>query len=64
VYGSPLSKYTHEVVTLCYRAPELLLGAPLYSTAIDVWSLGCIMAELLLGEVLFKGNGELDQMDK
>lgn len=35
------------VVTLWYRAPELLLGARKYSTAVDVWSIGCIMAELL-----------------
>ncbi len=46
-YGSPLHPYTHMVVTLWYRAPELLLGARKYSTAVDVWSIGCIMAELL-----------------
>lgn len=46
-YGSPLRAYTHMVVTLWYRAPELLLGAKKYSTAVDVWSIGCIMAELL-----------------
>ncbi|KAL2903377.1 Cyclin-dependent kinase G-2 [Bienertia sinuspersici] len=38
-YGSPLKPYTHLVVTLCYRSPELLLGAKEYSTAIDMWSL-------------------------
>jgi cell division cycle 2-like protein len=36
-YGSPLRPYTHMVVTLWYRAPELLLGTQLYSTAIDMW---------------------------
>ena len=46
-YGSPLAPYTHMVVTLWYRAPELLLGQRKYSTAVDVWSIGCIMAELL-----------------
>lgn len=46
-YGSPLAAYTHMVVTLWYRAPELLLGARKYSTAVDVWSIGCILAELL-----------------
>ena len=46
-YGSPLAPYTHMVVTLWYRAPELLLGQRLYSTAVDAWSIGCIMAELL-----------------
>lgn len=49
---------------LIYRAPELLLGAKQYSTAIDMWSLGCIMAELLSKEPLFNGKTELDQIDK
>lgn len=50
---------------LCiFRAPELLLGAKEYSTAIDMWSLGCIMAELLAKEPLFNGKTEFDQLDK
>ncbi|CAN1137287.1 Cyclin-dependent kinase G-2 [Linum perenne] len=63
-YGSPLKPYTHMVVTLWYRAPELLLGAQTYSTAIDMWSLGCIMAELLSKKPLFNGKTEFDQLDK
>ncbi|KVI05763.1 cyclin-dependent kinase G-2-like isoform X1 [Cynara cardunculus var. scolymus] len=63
-YGSPLKPYTHLVVTLWYRAPELLLGAKEYSTAIDMWSLGCIMAELLSKQPLFNGKTEFDQLDK
>lgn len=63
-YGSPLRPYTHMVVTLWYRAPELLLGCKLYSTAIDMWSLGCIMAELLQKEPLLPGKTELEQLDK
>ncbi|XP_055813353.1 cyclin-dependent kinase G-2-like [Solanum dulcamara] len=63
-YGSPLKPYTHLVVTLWYRAPELLLGAKQYSTAIDMWSLGCIMAEMLSKEPLFNGKTEVDQIDK
>ncbi|KAL8550632.1 hypothetical protein ACS0TY_009163 [Phlomoides rotata] len=63
-YGSPLKPYTHLVVTLWYRAPELLLGTKLYSTAIDMWSLGCIMAELLSKEPLFNGKTEFEQLDK
>ncbi|KAL9328885.1 hypothetical protein ACSQ67_003888 [Phaseolus vulgaris] len=63
-YGSPLKPYTHLVVTLWYRAPELLLGSKQYSTAIDMWSLGCIMAELLSKEPLFNGRTEFDQLDK
>lgn len=48
----PTRTYTHEVVTLWYRAPELLLGAKMYSTAVDIWSLGCIMVEMV--GLLFK----------
>nr|WNT93103.1 CDKG1-1 protein [Phyllostachys edulis] len=63
-YGSPLKPYTQLVVTLWYRAPELLLGAKEYSTVIDMWSLGCIMAELLSKEPLFNGKTEIDQLNK
>ncbi|GAA0183940.1 non-receptor serine/threonine protein kinase [Lithospermum erythrorhizon] len=63
-YGSPLKPYTQLVVTLWYRAPELLLGSKQYSTAIDMWSLGCIMAEMLAKEPLFNGKSEIDQIDK
>ena len=45
-FGLPLKSYTHEVVTLWYRAPEILLGAKEYSTPIDIWSIGCIFAEM------------------
>lgn len=52
------------VVYTFLRAPELLLGSKQYSTAIDMWSLGCIMAELLSKEPLFNGRTEFDQLDK
>eukprot|EP00250_Pteridium_aquilinum_P015672 c22693_g1_i1 orf=838-1791(+) len=63
-FGSPLKTYTRRVVTLWYRAPELLLGQGKYSTAVDMWSLGCIMAELLSKVPLFDGHSELDQLKK
>ncbi|XP_015954470.1 cyclin-dependent kinase G-2 [Arachis duranensis] len=63
-YGSPLKPYTPLVVTLRYRAPELLLGSKEYSTAIDMWSVGCIMAELVAREPLFKGKNEVEQLDQ
>ncbi|KAJ6676534.1 CELL DIVISION PROTEIN KINASE [Salix viminalis] len=63
-YGSPLKPYTSLVVTLWYRAPELLLGAKQYSTAVDMWSVGCIMAEMLTKKPLFTGKGEIDHLDK
>lgn len=43
----PVRPYTHEVVTLWYRAPEILLGAKNYCTAVDMWSLGAIFAEMV-----------------
>jgi serine/threonine protein kinase len=46
------------------RAPELLLGAKEYCTAIDMWSLGCIMAELLTKKALFNGKTEIDQLNQ
>ncbi|KAM4015738.1 cyclin-dependent kinase 11B-like isoform 2-T2 [Anomaloglossus baeobatrachus] len=63
-YGSPLKPYTPIVVTLWYRAPELLLGAKEYSTAIDLWSVGCIFGELLTQKPLFPGKSEIDQINK
>ncbi|MCO5604814.1 hypothetical protein L7F22_058987 [Adiantum nelumboides] len=45
-----------------YRAPELIFGAVHYTTAIDIWSLGCVMAELLLGQPLFPGESSVDQL--
>ncbi|XP_051493213.1 cyclin-dependent kinase 11B isoform X5 [Apus apus] len=63
-YGSPLKPYTPVVVTLWYRAPELLLGAKEYSTAIDMWSVGCIFGELLTQKPLFPGKSEIDQINK
>jgi serine/threonine protein kinase len=46
-FGMPVRTYTHEVVTLWYRAPEILLGSKFYSTSVDVWSLGCVFAEMV-----------------
>ncbi|KAJ2860554.1 hypothetical protein GGI22_002684 [Coemansia erecta] len=63
-YSSPLHNMTGLVVTLWYRAPELLLGETSYSTAVDVWSVGCIFAELFLHKPVFQGQGEIDQITK
>lgn len=52
------------ILNFTTRSPELLLGMKEYSTAIDMWSLGCIMAELLAKEPLFNGKTEFDQLDK
>ncbi|XP_057974970.1 probable serine/threonine-protein kinase At1g09600 isoform X2 [Malania oleifera] len=55
---------TSRVVTLWYRAPELLLGATEYGVAIDLWSTGCILAELLSGKPIMPGRTEVEQMHK
>merc|ERR1711920_405776 len=55
---------TSMVVTIWYRAPELLFGAKEYGSAVDVWSVGCIFAELLLRAPIFPGLSELDQLGK
>jgi cell division cycle 2-like protein len=60
-YGSPLKPYTPIVVTLWYRAPELLLGTKLYSKPIDLWSVGCIFGELLTQKPMFPGKSEVEQ---
>lgn len=64
-FGIPMRTYTHEVVTLWYRAPEVLLGSRHYSTGVDMWSVGCIFAEMVLkGMPLFPGDSEIDQIFK
>ncbi|KAJ3677671.1 hypothetical protein LUZ60_003395 [Juncus effusus] len=61
-YIVPLKKYTHEILTLWYRAPEVLLGDSRYSTPVDIWSMGCIFAELVTTQALFQGDSELQQL--
>lgn len=46
-FGIPVRSYSHEVVTLWYRSPDVLLGSRHYSTSIDIWSAGCIMVYFL-----------------
>lgn len=58
----PMRAYTHEVVTLWYRAPEVLLGCPRYATPLDIWSVGCIFAEMATKKPLFHGDSEIDQI--
>ncbi|KAF8087499.1 hypothetical protein N665_0583s0008 [Sinapis alba] len=55
---------TSRVVTLWYRAPELLLGATNYGAGIDLWSVGCILTELFLGKPIMPGRTEVEQMHK
>jgi cell division cycle 2-like protein len=62
--GDPPPKLTQLVVTLWYRAPELLLGTKAYGTAIDMWSIGCIFGEILTREPLLPGGNEVEALTK
>ncbi|PVU97434.1 hypothetical protein BB561_000530 [Smittium simulii] len=63
-FGVPLRIYTHEVVTLWYRAPEILMGSRHYSIGMDMWSIGCIFAEMVSKRPLFPGDSEIDEIFK
>ncbi|KAL8501928.1 hypothetical protein ACS0TY_021160 [Phlomoides rotata] len=63
-FPSASGTYSPRVGTLWYKAPELLLGDTSYSCAVDMWSVGCIMGELVLKEALFQGRSDMDQLDK
>jgi serine/threonine protein kinase len=63
-FGIPVNTFSNEVVTLWYRAPDVLLGSRTYNTSIDIWSAGCIMAELYTGRPLFPGTTNEDQLQR
>ncbi|CAH1769559.1 7093_t:CDS:2, partial [Entrophospora sp. SA101] len=58
----PVKPFTHEVITLYYRAPEILLGSSYYAYQVDIWSIGCIFAEMSNLFPLFPGDSEIDQL--
>ena len=55
---------TDYVATRWYRAPEILLGSTKYGKAVDMWSLGCILGEMLLGKPMFPGSSTMNQLDR
>ncbi|XP_044737742.1 cyclin-dependent kinase 10 [Chrysoperla carnea] len=62
-FGIPLKSMTPRVVTLWYRAPELLLQAPTQTTSVDMWAAGCILGELLGHKPLLPGRSEIQQLE-
>ncbi len=60
----PVRPLTHEIVTLWYRAPEILLGCKTYALPVDMWSVGTIIAEMATKNVLFPGDSEIDELYK
>ncbi|XP_069945521.1 cyclin-dependent kinase 7 isoform X2 [Cherax quadricarinatus] len=63
-FGSPNRQYSHQVVTRWYRSPELLFGARSYGTGVDMWAVGCILAEMLVRCPYFPGDSDLDQLTR
>jgi cyclin-dependent kinase 2 len=63
-FSVPIRTLTHEIETLWYRAPEVLLGQKEYSLGVDIWAIGCIFAELHERKPLFMGDSEIDQIFK
>jgi len=63
-FGIPVKNFTHEVVTLWYRAPDILMGSKDYNTSVDIWSVGCIFAEIVTKRPLFPGKNDDDQLTK
>ena len=63
-FAIPIKSYTHEVITLWYRAPEILMGDKFYSLGVDMWSIGCIFSELARRRPLWPGDSEIDMLYK
>lgn len=64
VEGIPVKKYSHEAVTLWYRPPDVICGSTNYGLAVDMWSMGCIFAEMVTGLPLFNGHTDAEQLLK
>lgn len=62
--SSPKRPMTHQVATRWYRAPELFYGCTQYGVGVDIWAVGCIIAEFLLRVPLFPGDCDLTQLAK
>lgn len=64
IFASPKARLTHQVITRWYRPPELLFAARSYGPSVDIWSVGCIFAELMLRFPYMPGNSDIDQLAK
>lgn len=63
-YGLPIKQFRNDVVSLWYRAPDILLGNESYTVSVDMWSVGCIFAEMVNGSIFFQAYSEKDQIKK
>jgi len=64
MFSPPLKAYTHDVITLWYRSPEILLGTTIYGPEVDMWSAGCCIAEMATCQPLFPGDSEIGTIFK
>ena len=64
VFVPPIRVFSHEVVTLWYRSPEVLLGLEKYTLSLDMWAVGTIIAEMARKSALFPGDSEIDEIFK
>jgi mitogen-activated protein kinase 15 len=62
--GQHMPELTEYVATRWYRSPEILLAAKRYTKGVDMWSLGCILGEMLLGRALFPGSSTINQIER
>ncbi|CAI5445852.1 unnamed protein product [Caenorhabditis angaria] len=62
--GQKMPELTEYVATRWYRSPEILLAAKRYTKGVDMWSLGCILAEMLIGRALFPGSSTINQIER
>ena len=62
IEGIPVKKYSHEAVTLWYRSPDVIMGSTNYGLPVDMWSVGCIFAEMASGVPLFNARTDQDQL--
>jgi serine/threonine protein kinase len=60
----PFHVYTNRIMTLWYRSPEILLGEDAYDTSVDLWSLGCILAEMVVGSPVFMGHESVEILEQ
>lgn len=59
---NPLEKNLPYICSRCYRAPELIFGSTQYTTMIDIWSVGCVILEMIHGTPFFIGNSSIDHL--